>query len=307
MRIHYQKIDGGPHRFAYRKMGNGPKPVILLHGFGNNSQMWIPFLLAHLQDATFYMPDFPGFGLSKSVYVMNADVLTVYSQLVASLIRENNLKDVFLVGFSMGSYTALKMASDGNFKNIGSYLHIDHPPLSRDGDGWKGGIDESLMQTIDGLCRTVQKVGASESLLNCDLRELPADIRANYIEVSNDLGEKSFTSGFTKTLNSLLHGMPIVRDVVAGRAAWPWGYRILNHYAAGTYDLRNAVRMIDVPVTLVRGKFSQIFNEEACAFMNAAIPKCETIIFEKSGHDLMLHEMMKFRRVFDTFLSGKTT
>lgn len=95
---------------AYQVIGNGPDPVIVLHGFGASSQVWRGVLrLMNTSLSTFYVFDLKGCGQSTSP--RDGEYSTSdQAKLVQSFIEEMNLRDVTIVGHSMGGGIATIMA-----------------------------------------------------------------------------------------------------------------------------------------------------------------------------------------------------
>lgn len=94
----------------YRVIGNGKKTVIFLHGFGASNRTWddiIPYL--NLSDTRFILFDLVGAGFSSKQrgmdYSMQANALVV-----ASFIKQHDLRDYALVGHSFGGGVSLRIA-----------------------------------------------------------------------------------------------------------------------------------------------------------------------------------------------------
>src|SRR5258707_1042026 len=51
-------------RIHYLKAGTGTKPLVLIHGFGDNAHMWIPLFKDLGKDYTIIAPDLRGLGES---------------------------------------------------------------------------------------------------------------------------------------------------------------------------------------------------------------------------------------------------
>jgi pimeloyl-ACP methyl ester carboxylesterase len=98
-------------KIQYKVYGKG-KPVILLHGFGEDSEVWQPqinFLQTHF---LLIVPDIPGSG--ESEFIPNANIET-YSEIIKAICdREFQLPlqgaEGVLIGHSMGGYIALAFA-----------------------------------------------------------------------------------------------------------------------------------------------------------------------------------------------------
>lgn len=92
---------------AYRERGKGPV-VILLHGFPFNQTLWDDY--AEKLSAMFrvFTLDLPGFGNSKPL--KEPFSIDDISRKVISWIQEKGLRNVVLVGHSMGGYVSLAIA-----------------------------------------------------------------------------------------------------------------------------------------------------------------------------------------------------
>lgn len=92
---------------VYRVIGKG-KPVMLLHGFGEDSTVWQSQIEALKNQYQLIVPDIPGSG--KSASVPNADIDT-YAELVKKICDEEQIAQLHsLIGHSMGGYITLAVA-----------------------------------------------------------------------------------------------------------------------------------------------------------------------------------------------------
>ena len=99
----------------YKILGRG-KTVILLHGFGEDSNVWEPQVEFLQQHFRLLVPDIPGSGQSQ--FVANAYIET-YAEIIKAIIHDDisNITDddsgdrtVSLIGHSMGGYITLAFA-----------------------------------------------------------------------------------------------------------------------------------------------------------------------------------------------------
>jgi len=91
---------------CYKTYGSG-KPVILLHGFGEDSTVWeaqIEFLQPHCQ---LIVPDIPGSG--QSALIPDANIET-YAEAIKDLFDKEQITEAILIGHSMGGYITLAIA-----------------------------------------------------------------------------------------------------------------------------------------------------------------------------------------------------
>ena len=90
----------------YRTTGTG-RPVILIHGFGEDGDIWkeqIEFLKAHFY---FIIPDLPGSGKSEQITDMSIEGM---AEVIWSIIANEKIKTCSVWGHSMGGYITLALA-----------------------------------------------------------------------------------------------------------------------------------------------------------------------------------------------------
>jgi pimeloyl-ACP methyl ester carboxylesterase len=90
----------------YRSIGSG-KPVMLLHGFAEDGDVWknqIEFLKDH-----FYLiiPDLPGSGRSEMINDMSIEGL---ADSIKAILAQEDIKECTMAGHSMGGYISLAFA-----------------------------------------------------------------------------------------------------------------------------------------------------------------------------------------------------
>lgn len=89
--------------------GNRGRPVILLHGWGQNTTMMKP-IADHLKsDFICYNFDFPGFG--KSEIPKSAWGVEEYTQMLRAFIEKNEIEDPIIIAHSFGARVAILYAS----------------------------------------------------------------------------------------------------------------------------------------------------------------------------------------------------
>jgi len=91
----------------YRLEGNG-EPVVLLHGFGEDSNIFnhqIDFLKEH---CLLIVPDLPGSG--QSTLLSHQASIEDYARIIHSLLQQENVSACTLLGHSMGGYITLAFA-----------------------------------------------------------------------------------------------------------------------------------------------------------------------------------------------------
>lgn len=142
-------------------------PVVLLHGWGVNHQVWSQLLLALPKELEVYIPDLPGFGLSPcpSFY----DVDSVLAQLAEQIPQQSTV-----IGWSLGGLLATALASryPDKVKTLGL---IASSPCFMAKDNWPG-MDSRVMQQFAGqlqqdLALTVERFLAIQALGSSTARQ----------------------------------------------------------------------------------------------------------------------------------------
>ncbi len=103
----------------YRHGGSG-LPLLLLHGFGEDSRIFDHCLPTLQQVATCIVPDLPGSGRSPCPWVAgHAQRLENMSQLLWQLLDELGIEKAVVLGHSMGGYIALCMHQQASGRMLG--------------------------------------------------------------------------------------------------------------------------------------------------------------------------------------------
>ncbi len=95
----------------YHVYGHG-NPVLLLHGFGEDSKVWDEQVAFLQKDCLLIVPDLPGSGLSKiegDAKQFPFDTIEFYADCVHALLRHENIASCTIFGHSMGGYIMLAL------------------------------------------------------------------------------------------------------------------------------------------------------------------------------------------------------
>ena len=92
-------------KIYYRTIGSG-KPVMFVHGFGEDGNVW-NIQVDHLKEK-FYLivPDLPGSGSSEMISDMSMEGI---AEVLHSIIHEENIDTCTVIGHSMGGYIMLAL------------------------------------------------------------------------------------------------------------------------------------------------------------------------------------------------------
>lgn len=109
--------------FLGKGIGPGAVPLVLLHGFCEDSALW-DSLLPGLSEIPIIAIDLPGFGGSDAPIAPN---LATYAQAVFTVLDSLDLPRCVLVGHSLGGYIALEFAARYGHWLSGLGLFHAHP------------------------------------------------------------------------------------------------------------------------------------------------------------------------------------
>lgn len=103
----------------YHKTGNGI-PVILLHGFGEDSSIWEKCAEVLEKNCMLIMPDLPGSGHSGIFIKDNGEVsIEDYADSIYALLIHEKIDQCIMLGHSMGGYITLAFAKKFPRKLLG--------------------------------------------------------------------------------------------------------------------------------------------------------------------------------------------
>lgn len=131
-------MSESPRILSLAKVGEGPNPVVLIHGFlgsGRNLSGLARRWAQRDPSLTIFLPDLTGHGVSPSL-PDGADLSTVASDLLATLLVEVGARPVDLVGHSLGGRVALEALSlhPERVQSV-TLIDITPSPIGAEGDG----------------------------------------------------------------------------------------------------------------------------------------------------------------------------
>jgi pimeloyl-ACP methyl ester carboxylesterase len=91
----------------YDVRGNG-LPVMLIHGFTEDRRIWDPLLTGMEDKYNWILPDLPGSG--QSVFNGSLSQLNNFSEALKAIVDQEKIRDLVLIGHSMGGYISLAFA-----------------------------------------------------------------------------------------------------------------------------------------------------------------------------------------------------
>jgi pimeloyl-ACP methyl ester carboxylesterase len=115
---------------AYQQKGNGT-PLLLLHGFGEDSRVWQKSFETLRAGAAVVLPDLPGSGQS-ALHLATAASIDQMALAMQALMRHLKFEKYVVIGHSMGGYIAMAMAATHPQSLLG--LGLVHSTAKADSD-----------------------------------------------------------------------------------------------------------------------------------------------------------------------------
>ena len=175
--------------------GNGKKPLVLLHGFMENTTIWNE-MEAHLsKDFTLIKIDLPGHGKSK-VY-QEIHTVELMAEKVKEVIDALKLEKINLLGHSLGGYVSLAFAE--NFPEILESMTLFFSTTVADDDEKKQ-IRKRSIAVIDENFETFVKTSIPNLFSNNekDILEGKIELAKNIAKSTNKEGVKAAQLGMAE-------------------------------------------------------------------------------------------------------------
>lgn len=296
---YFKTRDG--KKLHVRVLGRG-KPVVMLHGLGMSSFMWLPVILPHIRRHQFVMPDFRGHGKSIDVPLNQQDVFQNHCEDVQDMIAELKLDNFILGGISLGCTTALHLQRDTGFKGVSAYLHIDQSPNVVNGPDWGYGLAGSQQDDLFHAMRNLLALLPEESGAT-NFASLPTNQKrqaskqlANILKILGTDEKRclQIESWLPKIPLSVAKRMPLLK--LADMRAY------LSAYSGQGHDYRPTLNLGQVPTTQIIGARSPLYDPIGQQAVTDNNPHGQAILFNQSGHVPITDEPLRFQREFRRFL-----
>ncbi|AFK03699.1 alpha/beta hydrolase fold containing protein [Emticicia oligotrophica DSM 17448] len=263
---------------AYKELGKGKETILMVHGLGGNMSHWMHNFIKNQHCIAI---DLPSYGLSTMHdFKPKTDLLDFYADVILAFIDKKKLKNVVLVGHSMGGQTAivtvlrkhpaikkLILAAPAGFE---TFSEAEAQSL----------IDFAKPETFKNQTETLVKVSLARNFF-----EMPASAEKLIADRLLIPQCESFNPYFVAVAKGV-RGM-------------------LEH------PIRKELNKIDVPTLVIFGENDALIpnkflhkslTTKQIADMGAEIPKVKITMIPKAGHLLMFEQAQRFNEEIATFL-----
>lgn len=200
----------------YTQSGQGKETLILLHGFMENSAMWEDLEPRLSSEFSVIKIDLPGHGQSEVYNEINT--MDFMAEKVYEVVEHFDLKDVHLLGHSMGGYTALAFAEKypEQMKSLCLFFTNTLPDNAEKKDNRKRSI-----RIIDSNYGTFVNTGVPDLFSSNEKDRLEGKINlAKQIALSTDIdGVKAAQLGMAERPDrtAVLHELAAKILIIAGK------------------------------------------------------------------------------------------
>ncbi len=284
-----------------RVIGKG-QPVLMLHGLGMQSSQWLPFILPFIRHFKFYLPDFRGFGHSASIRLNQPDVFENHAQDIEDVIHHFDLKNFYLVGYSLGASTALHLQRSADFARVSRYLHIDQSPCVGNRTGWNYGLFGAQQDMLfTAFQRLLAVIAPFDNALF--LHQLPLQTRLQAVTILGEIFETMLGKPFIKHVYNLSARWPMLMSRIISLSRLEDIRYYLNAYITGQHDYRDILGQWQIPTTVMIGMQSSLYHACGQRIIAEKMQPSRVVEFHKSGHTPLLDEPIKFIRELGQFLN----
>ena len=252
---------------SYKDTGGSGTPVLLLHAFPLNSDMWEPQLESLGDRFRFIAPDLKGFGGSSAPEDRSAYTMDSYADEAAGLLDELGIDKATIAGLSMGGYIALAFVRRHGDKVAGLVL-ADSRAEADPPEGIKKRSGQQDLVENEGTA------GLIEALTGALLAEPTREKKPEVVERARALMDNP-AAGFIGALEAM-KGRPDSTGDLAG---------------------------ISVPTLIIVGENDGVTPPDASRTMHEHISGSRLVVIPEAGHLSNIEAPEAFNGALAEFLS----
>ena len=263
------KFDLGNAQLHYEDKGNG-RPVIFIHGVWMSSRFFQKQKSHFGKRYRFIAPDLRGHGRSKHVH--SGHTIAGYARDLHALIQGLGLKDVVLVGWSMGAFVLWDYINQFGVQNIKATVVVEESASDFKWPDWPNGIAD--FPALCGMMRDVQT-------------DRGAFVRAFIPLMFKDPPAEKDTQWMFDQITRLPES--IASSILFDQTV---------------QDYRPMLSKVTVPTLLCFGRDEKLIPVAGGEHLQKSLPNARLLVFENSGHCPFLEESKRFNKEVDQFIQS---
>lgn len=266
-------IETNDHVQIYYEIHGEGKPLFMLPGWTCSTKFWkynVPELSKHFKVV---LMDMRGHGESEKV--MHSHRISRYAMDVKNLLDTLDLKDVTVLGWSMGASILWSYIELFGNHRIDSLICVDQSPAQYVKPDWPWGQKacfdvETFMETC--FAAKSDPRGAAEGLVGACLKHAPSEADHKML------------------VDEICKCPPYVR------------IEIMRDHT--NLDWRDFLPHINLPTLVCCARESRVFDYHGSSWVGEHIPGAKTVLFDDCSHMLFWEKPEKFNKTVIEFIEG---
>lgn len=263
-----QIVNANSISMSYNEFGEGLSPIIFIHGFPFNKEMWLPQVEALKNTFHIFNYDIRGFGDSTSEVIRTASIDLFAEDLIAFM-DAVHIEKAIVCGFSMGGYVLLNAVS--RFPDRFSAIILADTQCNEDSPE--------------------AKVKRGEAVLEINLLGIEPFIKKFIKNVFTEASLKNKKQLINTVKNGLLSTFP--EAIIA----------TLNALANRT-NTCEMLHKIEIPTLIICGNEDKVTPIIKAEYLQQNIPNSILKIIKKAGHMSNMEQPSQFNKIIVEFVSN---
>lgn len=262
VRLHYQLQGGG-------------KAIVLLHGWSGNHSNFAPIVEELSKTNTVLCYDHRGHGFSD--HPQYGLTLSTLAQDLEELLEHLDLKDILLIGWSMGAMTFFDYVQQFGTGRLRGSIIIDMTPKLMNDKEWELGLYDGEYKKEDSD-RDLTQMFSRFDIFFADFSKKALPYATD--ELLLEMAKLAEASGIPPASLLALCGL--------------W-------HAMGQADYREVIKKIDVPTKIFRGAVKSLYSRKTAEYLAEHISGSEIVEFEQCTHMLVVENPKKVLEEIQAF------
>lgn len=255
-------------KFIWKTKGSGNINLVILNGWGINSEIW--FFIVQKLSIYFklHLIDFPGIGINKKIY---PNTIQKIIEILNLYMPQNSI----YLGWSLGGLIATYFTLLYPNKTLG-LIHVNSSPCFIKHKKWPGINKNNLYDIYHNLSNKYY-----ETINNFLFSQIPKEKQnSKDLEI---LKKKIFQEDHIPSQEILKKGLEILL----------------------TLDLRSQISQIKVPFLRIYGSLDTLVPKKISSLIDHMCPNSNSIIIEKAGHIPFISHKKEFCFILLEYLFKK--
>ncbi|UAJ65450.1 pimeloyl-ACP methyl ester esterase BioH [Candidatus Schneideria nysicola] len=248
----------------YKKIGNGNIKLVLLHGWGLDSKVWLPILKQLQSSFQLYLIDLPGYGINYNSSFLNLE------KMIEEIIDIAPINALWL-GWSLGGLIATKIAIQN--KNVSGLITVaSSPKFCSCEKGYWPGMNSKMLD------------------------HFAQQLKMNYLNTINRFIHSQIIMKKSVKYSKILEKNIVFTQKIPSSQTLDIGLNLLK-----SYDLRSILSKINLPILHIYGRLDNLVNYKIVSIVDTLSPNSTSIIFKRAFHAPFISHPNLFSRTIINF------